>query len=132
MDSETAQFVYEEAEARYPKAGKYVDDLFVRKDVPNTDSIDGYFGESETLPGIRVVKMSDMGPPPPAGWRSRVSERVKRLAEAIRESGELNPLIVGIEFEKGAFIIEGSHRIEALDYLDVVAFPAIVVVSYDD
>lgn len=132
MDSKTAQIIYEKADARYPKAGKYVDGRFVRKDVPNMASIDGYFGESEALPGIRVVKMSDMGPPPNAGWRSRVSDHVKRLAEAIRESKELNPLIVGIEFKKGPFIIEGSHRIDALDYLDAKAFPAVVIVGYDD
>jgi len=29
-------------------------------------------------------------------------------------------------------IIEGAHRIDALDYLGAKAFPAIVVVSYDD
>jgi len=132
MDAETAQIFYDEVEARYPRAGKYVGDYYVRKDVPNMDSIDGYFGESETLPGIRIVKMSDMGPSPAAGWRSKVSERVKRLAEAIRESQELNPLIVGIDYKTGPFIIEGSHRIDALDYLDAKVFPAVVVVGYDD
>jgi len=129
MDSETAQILYEEALVRYPKAGKYVDGRFIRKDVPNMDSIEGYFGESEMLPGVRVVKMNDMGPPPPAAWWTKVSERVKRLAEAIRESEELNPLIV---VKTGPFIIEGAHRIEALDYLGAKEFPAIVVVSYDD
>ena len=132
MDSETAQIVYEAAEARYPRAGKHVDGRFVREDVPNTNSIDGYFGESETLPGIRVVEMSAMGPPPTAAWRSKVSERVKRLAESIRESRELNPLIIGLDFKKGPFIIEGAHRIDALDYLNAKAFPALVVVGYDD
>lgn len=132
MDSETAQIVYEEAEARYPKAGSRVDGRLVRKHIPNTDSIDGYFGESETLPGIRVVQMSDLGPAPPASWRAKVSLRVKHLAEEIHESEEINPLIVGIDFKTGPFIIEGAHRIEALDYLDAKEFPAIVVVSYDD
>jgi ParB-like nuclease domain len=132
MDSRTAQAIYEKAEVRYPKAGKYVDGRFVRNDVPNTNSISGYFGESETLPGIRVVKMSDMGPSPGAEWRSKVSEHIKRLAESIRESEEISPLIVGIDFKEGPFIIEGSHRIDALDYLNAKAFPALVVVGYDD
>lgn len=131
MDAETAQRVYEAAERLFPRAGKHVGDLLVRSHVPNLASADGYFRESEALPGIRVVRMDEMGDPPPPGWRARVSERVKHLAEAIDESKEIAPLIVGVE-KKGPFIIEGSHRIDALDYLGVDAFPAVVVVSYDD
>jgi hypothetical protein len=138
MDTSSAQRFYEKALKKYPKAGSYVDGRLVRKDVPNTGSIDGYFGESETLPGIRFVKMTSLGPAPKAGWLESLSPRIKQLAESIRESKEISPLIVGIPSSAGGgpssapFIIEGSHRIDALDYLGAKAFPAIVVVSYDD
>ena len=46
---------------RYPRANDRVDGLTVRAHVPNFSSIDGYFADSKTLPGIRVVPMSDLG-----------------------------------------------------------------------
>lgn len=117
-----------EANDRYPRAGPVVDGLVVRDRVPNTDSIEGYFGEHWTLRHVRVVPMADFGS---AGYASADdTARSQRLASQIRESGEINPLIVGYE-ATGPFIIEGGHRHAALHYLGKQAFPALVVVSLD-
>lgn len=116
---------------RYPKAGKHVDGLLVRGHVPNTNSIDGYFSESETLRGIRVVPMSDFGGPRSVFYATDDFKRSERLAEEISESKEINPLIVGVD-EEGPFILEGAHRFVALYYLRAKEFPALVVVDLED
>lgn len=116
--------------ALYPQAEAHVDGLFVRDHVPNLDSINGYFADSETLSGIRVVPMSDFGGPRSVFYAVDDFERSERLAELIERSGEINPLIIGVD-EKGPFIIEGAHRFVALWNLKVRAFPAVVVVGRD-
>ena len=113
---------------RYPKAGDHVDGLTVRAHVPNLSSIDGYFADSKTLPGVRVVPMSDLGGPRTVFYAANDFARSERLADAIRASGEINPLIIGVD-DKGAFIIEGAHRFVALYYLKVKEFPAVVVMG---
>lgn len=118
----------ENTSARYPIAGKEVGGLTVRDHVPNLSSIDGYMAESETLPGVRVVPMSDLGSPRSVFYAADDFARSERLAGAIEESQEINPLIIGVD-EKGPFIIEGAHRFVALYNLKVKEFPAIVVVG---
>ncbi len=116
--------------ARYPRAGREVDGRLVRTRVPNLNSIDGYFAESQTLSGVRVFPMSDLGGPRTVFYAADDFERSERLADAIRASGEINPLIIGVDKE-GPFIIEGAHRYVALYYLKATAFPAVVVVGDD-
>jgi len=118
----------EQAESRYPRAGKYVDGLLVRDRVPNLSSIDGEFEESETLRGVRAVPMSDFGGPRTVLYATDDFERSERLARAIAASEEINPLIIGVDAE-GPFLIEGAHRFVALCYLKKKEFPAIVVVE---
>lgn len=117
-------------DVRYPKAGPTVDGYRVRDHVPNLSSIEGYFGESETLPGVRAVPMSDFGGPNTVFYAADDFDRSKRLADTISESKELNPLIIGVDAE-GPFIIEGAHRFVALFYLGAKSFPAVVVVGFD-
>ena len=119
------------ADARYPRAGTVVDGRLVRRDVPNLDSIDGYFADQEELPGIREVPVSDFGGQRSVFYASDDFRRSERLADAIAESGEIAPLIIGFD-EKGPFIIEGAHRFVALYNLKARSFPAVVVVGTDD
>jgi len=72
--------------------------------------------------------MSDLGDPKTVFYAD--FKRSERLAQAIGESEEINPLIIGFD-EKGAFIIEGAHRYVALWYLKAKQFPAVVVVGQD-
>lgn len=53
---------------------------------------------------------------------------MKDLAEQIRQSGELNPLIVVVD-KDGPYILEGGHRYDALGVLGKKSFPAKVVID---
>jgi len=115
-------------EARYPKAADVVDGRVVREDVPNMSSIGASVDDYDVAPGIREVPMSDLTP-----WKEYAADDVRRvdeLAVAIRESGEINPLIIAIDSE-GPYIVEGGHRYLALDKLGAKSFPAVVVVETD-
>lgn len=110
------------AESRYASAGKTVSGLEVTGHVPNMSSIDASFTDYEQLDHVRQVPFSDfVGPDKP-------TERTIELAQAIHESGKIAPLIVGVD-DGGPYIVEGAHRYDALQYLGVKSFPAIVVVD---
>jgi hypothetical protein len=66
--------------------------------------------------------MSEFPSPP------EITTRTKALAEEIKQSGEVNPLIVMID-EEGPYILEGGHRYDALKILGAKSFPAIVVID---
>lgn len=95
--------------------------LYVRAGgIPNYDSIEASTEAREELPGIREVPVSELGNPGP------MTPRIERLAEAIRESEEITPLIVVIDAE-GPYVLEGSHRFPALVHLGFKVVPALVV-----
>lgn len=113
------------SDARYRKIGKgeKIDGRVVRGHISNTSSIAASFDEYEELQGIREISLDDFEAPP---------ERTKRtlaLAEEIRQSGEIEPLIVAID-SKGPYILEGGHRYDALKILGARSFPALVVVDH--
>lgn len=113
-------------DAKYPMAGAQVDGRTVRDHVPNFDSINAtlglYPGAYDVLEGTREVQMSEF--PDPGAKSARISD----LAEQIKASGELNPLIVGHD-HGGPYIIEGSHRFDALRLLGAKSFPAVVAID---
>lgn len=120
-----------EVDKRYPRAGTSVDGRHVRKDIPNTDSIDGYMREQEVLRGVRVVPMSELPTARDMFYAKNDWDWSEQLAERIADSGEIAPLIVGVTEKDGPFIIEGAHRCAALQMLDAKAAPALVVVGED-
>jgi len=109
--------------------GEVVDGLTVRKDVPNLSSIQASLEDYTVLPGIRSVPISDLGEPGPAtGNLDALDQRTRNLAEQISQSGEINPLIV-VYSGDGNYILEGAHRIDALDALGKQNIPAVVVID---
>jgi Large polyvalent protein associated domain 38/ParB-like nuclease domain len=112
-------------EIGYPRAKATVSGLAVRPHVPNLGSIESSSTDSTTLPGIREVPFSYFEAPP------SVTEKTKNLALQIKENGEINPLIVMVD-AKGPYILEGSHRYDALRILGKKSFPAVVVVDHQD
>jgi hypothetical protein len=118
------EMTLEEYDRLYPRVkGGMVDGRTVRKDIPNTASIEASLNYPTILPGVREVPMSEFDDSP-----GESSERVKMLARAIRESGEINPLIVVVQ-KDGPWILEGIHRFEALKRLKAKALPALVVLD---
>ena len=111
---------------RVLKPGEKVDGRVVRSSVPNMGSIEEDFTE---LPGIREIPMADIfepGVPRKKGWSVAEERRYADLAEKIKQSGEVNPLIIGID-ETGPYVIEGLARVNALHDLGAKSFPAVVV-----
>jgi len=115
---------------QYPQATDVVSGLSVLPDIPNTSSISATLENYYVLPNVREVPMSDFEV---TGKSYSVSENkyIGELAEKIKESKEIAPLIVVVD-DGGAYILEGSHRIDALYRLGVETFPALVVIEGED
>ena len=126
-----AKSIIESVDARYPKVTGTSDGRIVLDSVPNLSSISASLSEYEELPGIREVPLSDFHL---TGRSYSVSEtnRITDLAEQIRHSGKIAPLIVVVDSDpEGPYILEGGHRAEALFLLGAKSLPAVVVVDLD-
>ena len=112
--------------------GDKVSGLTVREDVPNMSSISASLDDYEILSGIREVPRSAFDPEYLGSLSyDKLDKRTKDLAEQIRQSKEINPMIVGVD-SKGAYIIEGGHRFDALMSQDTKSIPAVVVIDKSD
>jgi uncharacterized ParB-like nuclease family protein len=115
---------------------KPVSGLKVRPSTPNTASIEASIENPEVLPGIREVPLSELpaarGPYKATNhfYAADDAARVDRLADQIKESGEINPLIMAVD-KDGPYILEGGHRLAALHKLGKETFPAKVVIDRD-
>lgn len=116
---------------KYKIAGDIVDGRLVRPHVPNTSSIYSSLDRYEVLEHIREVPFSAFTMMPKLEWYSKSEElRTRDLAQAIKRSKEIAPLIV-VEDRKGPYILEGGHRFDALRLLKAKSFPALVVLDLD-
>ncbi|HEX9704468.1 MAG TPA: ParB N-terminal domain-containing protein [Gemmatimonadales bacterium] len=100
--------------------------------VENTGSIEATFTEYEVLPGLREIPVADFpGAAPRDMFYSKSDlDQVRELTAAIRESGEISPLIIAVDAE-GPYVLEGAHRLAALHELGAKSFPALVVEEPD-
>ena len=130
-DAEQARALTQ-ADIEFPRALGVVDGRVVRSSVPNQSSIRASLDKPRILPGIREVPLTVFDAEYLAGVRARpLDERTQKLADEIRASSELNPLIVAMD-SKGAYIIEGGHRLDALIHLNATSLPAMIVVDESD
>jgi hypothetical protein len=108
-----------------PKAKNSVDGLIVRKHIPNISSISSSLTKYRIHDGVREIPLSEFSL---TGKSYSVTEtnRIESLANAIKESGEINPLIV-VHDDQGYYILEGGHRAEALYLLKKKTAPALIV-----
>jgi uncharacterized ParB-like nuclease family protein len=111
-------------ESAYPTAKGEVDGRIVRKKIPNQDSIAASLVKYRVLPGVREVSMDSFDPE----YEPVTDARTKKLAEEIKESGEVNPLIVVVD-KDGPYILEGGHRYDALKIIGAKSIPAQVVID---
>lgn len=114
----------------YPLATEKVGGLKVRKDIPNLSSIDSSFTNAEELSGVREIPANLFTDVNKQYYSSSDHTRVSSLVEQIKASGEINPLIVAFDNE-GAYILEGGHRMAALQKMGVKSIPAKVVIDRD-
>lgn len=120
------QHVLKTIDSKYPVVGEKVDGRVVREDVPNLDSISASLAPNyHVLADVREIPMSDFED------QGSATKRTQNLAGQIKESGELNPLIVGYD-HRGPWILEGGHRFDALRILGAKSFPAVVAVDLNE
>jgi hypothetical protein len=125
-----AQDKISDIEIRYPKASSIVGGLEVLSDIPNLSSIRATMGKYNILNGVRVAKM-DYFEITGKSYSASENKRISDLADRIKESGTISPLIVVVE-EDGDYILEGVHRVDALFNLGMKEFPALVVINEDN
>jgi len=139
-----AQAILNEPKLQYEIVKDTVDGRVIRdpENVPNMDSISATFGSEDNykiLPGIREVPLSDIDGvffgwslAPITGkhpYRSKEGQEIiNELGEEIKFSNEISPLIV-VKDSEGAYVLEGSSRIQALYNLGAKSFPAKVVID---
>jgi uncharacterized ParB-like nuclease family protein len=100
--------------------------------VPNIDSISASLENYEVLSGIRKVPARAFDAEYLDSLRAgSLDKRTADLSEQIKQSKEINPLIVAVD-SKGAYIIEGGHRFDALMTQGRESVPAKVVIDQDD
>lgn len=107
------------------------DDLETR---PNRESLlqcgQASFNDFEVVPGTYKIPLSELGDLG-AYNNARDRERIERLAAAIQESGEIEPVFVALD-QEGLWLVEGQHRSRALRLLGYDSVPARVMVDLDD
>jgi len=115
-------------ETMYSIAGHIVDGRTVLQEVPNTSSIASSLEDYITLNGIREISMSALDTEPPQFYSISEKQRTQKLAEQIKMSGQISPLIV-VHDNEGLYVLEGAHRFDALKILGAKSFPALVVID---
>lgn len=115
-------------ESRYPRAGAAVDGRMVMDHVPNEASIAATLTDYDILPGIREVPMADFGGPRSFFYAKDDFARAHALAVRIRQSNAIAPVIVVVDAD-GPYILEGAHRMVALQELGATAVPGLIVID---
>ena len=124
-----------------------VSGLTVREEVPNVSSIPARFyndsflldvlspigiDDYEIISGIREVSKGAFDKKYLDSLSfEKFDKRTKDLATQVQESKENIPMVVAVD-SKGAYIIEGGHRFDALMAQDTKSIPAIVVADKSD
>jgi hypothetical protein len=114
---------------KYPQANGKSGNLFVRNEIPNTSSISASVGDHYTLRGIRNVPISEFSLTGKS-YSVEDNKQIEYLEDKIRESGEINTLIVVID-KDGPYILEGSHRSDALYNIGSQFIPALVIIDLE-
>jgi len=127
---ENSNDLIKQVNSKYPVAGPIVDGREVLDNVDNTSSIGASLYKWYTLPDIREVPMSDFST---TGKHYSVqgTNRIKQLEWEIENSKTISPLIVVVDKE-GPYVLEGSHRINALHNIKAKSFPALVVIDTEE
>ncbi|HEX7123297.1 MAG TPA: ParB N-terminal domain-containing protein [Gemmatimonadaceae bacterium] len=113
---------------RYPLVRGAVGNLEVGTHVPNTSSIESSLDEWVELPGVRMLPFADFPDANHIFYAANDVRRSEVLAERIRASGRIDPLIIVVDAE-GPYILEGAHRFVALRRLGQTHLPALVALD---
>lgn len=129
LSSANANSMKEYWDLKYPKAGEVVSGLKVTNNIDNIDSISASLKNYYVYPGIRECPMSEFGEG--GSYSFAENKRSTILADEIKVSRQISPLIVVVDKE-GPYILEGSHRFDALYWLSIKSFPALIILDLDE
>jgi hypothetical protein len=103
--------------------------MTVGEDIANTGSIAATLGDDYETIGLREIPMDEWGVSSATDVFYEVSDvrRAQELAEELRASQRVDPLIVVVQPNGEPYILEGNHRLAALAEMNAEAFPALVV-----
>jgi len=108
------------------QAGNEVDGFEVRDHVPNMSSIESTLTDYRIMRGIREFPLSSLAPV--EFDASDDNKKVNALASQLDDSKSINPVIIVID-KDGPYVLEGAHRVAAMQKLGVTNIPAKVVVE---
>lgn len=101
--------------------------LKTSKNIPNRESISATLDDPEEM-GVQEFSTKEFaGGARDVFANAKDVQRSRELAEEIRKSGVIDPLIVALDESGEPTILEGAHRLGALAELGVEKFPALVV-----
>ena len=107
-------------------------ELTIRDEVPNLGSIRSSLTNWEEVPGIQQIPMSEFNAAPrDLFYAADDLAHVDSLANEIRQSGEISPLIV-VQDSEGYYVLEGAHRLGALHEMGQPSVPALVIKDLDN
>lgn len=89
------------------------------------------FYDYEIVRGVVDVPIQDLDLMPGYNGK-RESDRIEALAELITESGEIEPIFVGLDPNGEVYVVEGQHRVRALQRLGYTTAPSRVIVDMDE
>ena len=127
---ENVEELINQVNKNYPVAGAMVDGRNVLENVDNTSSIGASLYKWYVLPDIREVPMSDFEV---SGRHYSVqgTNRINQKGREIHESNTISPLLVVVD-KDGPYVLEGTHRINALHNIKAKSFPALVVIDTEE
>ena len=133
LDYINADSVQNKFELKYPKISNVMTSgLTIMNNIDNTESISASMNDYYIYDGVREFPMSDFEKSQPHSLSEY--EKTKNLANNIKKSKTISPLIVVVGEDKSSYpyILEGFHRFDALQMLNIPTFPALMVLDKED
>ena len=122
------QIVCNRNDTKYKLAGSTIDGFSVGHNIPNTDSISASLTDYEILKGVRVIATSEFSLV--SYYAKNDWDRIDQLVDLISHNKYIDPLIV-VEDNEGLYVLEGGHRLGAIQKLKIKHFPALVVLDLE-
>ena len=102
----------------FPKAGDEVSGFTVGDEIPNRSSISASLDDFEVQQGVREIPLTHLTHLNQRGYVSADDlSKSEHLAEFLKQSKRIDPLIVVDDAQGFPTVLEGGHRLEALRLL---------------
>lgn len=108
-------------------------ELQVGEKIDNLDSIDATLENYEEVQGVKELPLTAFPRRKPSElfYSPDDIKRTKKLAEDISSNNRIDP-IIAVQDKEGYYILEGAHRVGAMESLGAKTIPAKIVVDLDN